>query len=325
MVLTNDNNQPTQARNIAEQISSEQDILAVVGHYTSPNTCEALRAYSPNRLPVISPTSTMVNFRARCGDSNQVFFRTVSSTSKEAFALVRHLTRTLKKERPTVVAFYNAQESFSSDLFEQLRENVELERGKVIAFDLSAPDFDRNQLPDEVETADAIAVLPDGGTGDRTALAKAIDIINLNSRNKPVLGANTLYLQEVINQAKPALVNNIYMAVDWHQEMCEAKDFAAQVNQYWGGDLNRRAALAYEATQVLGFVLTTAEGAKIDRGYIQSRLSGLNASESPLSDVLSGYRISFKEGNRVEITTREVVTVNEQGRLVLAQTPDCSN
>ncbi|MEL6554400.1 MAG: CHAT domain-containing protein [Cyanobacteria bacterium J06621_11] len=56
VVLTNDNNQPTQARNIAEQISSEQDILAVVGHYTSPNTCEALRAYSPRSTPTRGST-----------------------------------------------------------------------------------------------------------------------------------------------------------------------------------------------------------------------------------------------------------------------------
>ena len=123
------------------------------------------------------------------------------------------------------------------------------------------PNFDRTQLPEEVAAADAIAVLPDGGTGDRTALTKAIDVINLNNGEKPVLAANTLYLQEVINLAKPALVNKVFMAVDWHPEMCEAKDFAAQVNQYWGGDLNRRAALAYEAVQVLGFILNTAESA----------------------------------------------------------------
>ena len=55
--------------------------------------------------------------------------------------------------------------------------------------------------------------------------------------------------------------------------MCAAKEFAAQVNQYWGGDLNRRAALAYEAAQVLGYILTTTSGAKVDRGYVQGATS----------------------------------------------------
>ena len=202
VLVANDQNQTDQAREIAERLSAEKDLLAVVGHYTSPNTCEALKVYSPNSLPVISPTSTMVNFRSRCGDSNQMFFRTVSSTSKEAFALVRYLTTELKVERPNVVAFYNSQESFSTDLFDQLRENVELERGTVTAFDLAAPDFDRQQLPGEVAEADAIAVLPDGGTGDRKAIAKSVDIIELNNGNKPILAANTLYLQSVIDQTK---------------------------------------------------------------------------------------------------------------------------
>ena len=324
VLIANDQNQTGQAREIARQLSAEKDLLAVVGHYTSPNTCEALKVYSPNSLPVISPTSTMVNFRSRCGDSNQMFFRTVSSTSKEAFALVRYLTTELKVERPNVVAFYNSQESFSTDLFEQLRENVELERGTVTAFDLSAPDFDRQKLPDEVAEADAIAVLPDGGTDDRKAIAKAIDIINLNNGDKPVLAANTLYLQSVIDQARPALVGKVFMAVDWHQDMCAAKDFAAQVNQYWGGDLNRRAALAYEATQVLGYILTTTAGAKVDRGYVQARLANLNTTQAPESDALAGAKISFENGDRVEITTREIVTLNEDGRLVLATEADCS-
>ncbi|MEM6599638.1 MAG: ABC transporter substrate-binding protein, partial [Cyanobacteria bacterium P01_C01_bin.69] len=324
VVINNDKNQTEQARQIAEQLSAEEDLLAVVGHYTSPNTCEALKVYSPNNLPVISPTSTMVNFRSRCGDSNQMFFRTVSSTSKEAFALVRHLTTKLKVEQPNVVAFYNSQESFSTDLFEQLRENVELEKGTVTAFDLSAPNFDREKLPDEVADADAIAVLPDGGTGDRAALAKAVDIINLNNGDKPILAANTLYLQEVINQAKPALVGKVFMAVDWHQDMCKAKAFAAQVNEYWGGDLNRRAALAYEATQVLGYVLNTTSGARVNREYVQGRLASLNATQAPESDALEGTKISFKDGDRVEITTREIVTLNDAGRLVLAIQADCS-
>ncbi|MGD1866770.1 MAG: ABC transporter substrate-binding protein [Phormidesmis sp.] len=324
VLIANDQNQTEQARELARQLSSEKDILAVVGHYTSPNTCEALKVYSPNKLPVISPTSTMVNFRSRCGDSNQMFFRTVSSTSKEAFALVKHLTTQLKVQRPNVVAFYNSQELFSTDLFDQLRENVELEGGTVTAFDLSAPNFDTQKLPDEVADADAIAVLPDGGTGGRAALAKAVDIINLNNGNKPVLAANTLYLSEVIDQAGPALVGKAFMAVDWHKDMCEAQDFAAQIRDYWGGDLNRRTALAYEATQVLGYVLDTTSGAKVNRAYIQERLASLSATQAPESDALTGAKISFSNGNRVEITTREIVTLSEGRRLVLATEIDCS-
>jgi len=266
----------------------------------------------------------MVNFRSRCGDSNQMFFRTVSSTSKEAYTLVNHLTTELGAQQPNVVAFYNSKELFSTDLFEQLREDVELKGGTVTAFDLSAPNFDQESLPEDVADADAIAVLPDGGTGGRAALVKAIKVINLNDGDKPILAANTLYLSEVIDQAGPALVGKVYMAVDWHKDMCETQDFAAQIREYWGGDLNRRTALAYEATQVLGHVLSTTSGDRVNRDYIQERLSTLNATQAPESDAIAGAKISFENGNRVEITTREIVTLNEDKKLVLVDERECS-
>lgn len=62
VVIANDRNGPTQAQPIAEKLSKDnKNILAVVGHYTSDNTCVALKVYSKNELVVISPTSTVVN------------------------------------------------------------------------------------------------------------------------------------------------------------------------------------------------------------------------------------------------------------------------
>ncbi|NJL57219.1 ABC transporter substrate-binding protein, partial [bacterium] len=168
VAIANDSNKPTQAQQIARKLANDPKILAVVGHYTSPNTCAALQIYSPNNLVVVAPTSTTVNLKSepKCGgDPNNVFFRTVSTTRVEANTLVQYLVEDLGRKQPNIVVFYNKNELFSEDLFNQFQLVLKAFGGQVIAaFDLSDPNFNTRHLPSQVKKADALAVLPDGGT-----------------------------------------------------------------------------------------------------------------------------------------------------------------
>lgn len=328
VVIANDNNIPSQASQIAESLANDTKILAVIGHYTSPNTCAALKIYSPNHLVIVSPTSTVVNLQSNLdcgGDPNKVFFRTVSTSRVEASSLVRYLIDDLKKPRPKVAIFYNSQESFSQDLFDQFVQVLKAFNGSVVAtIDLSASNFDVNHLPPQVKDADALAVLPDGQTDNGKNFERAIEIIKLNNGNKPVLGANTLYLQEVLTQIKNGIVNRLFLAVDWYPTQCGAEKFAKQVNEYWGGDLNRRTALSYEAVQA---VLQTLDS-QATRLSIQQKLSetGIRAEMgvTSRSATIEGQSISFDvRGDRREITTRAIVTVNDRLRFSLVKDVPC--
>lgn len=335
VVIANDSNNPAQAEKVAESLSNDSRILAVVGHYTSPNTCAALKVYSPNQLVVISPTSTVVNLQSNLecgGDPNNVFFRTVSTTRVEASSLVQYLINDLKKTQPNVVVFYNRNELFSEDLFNQFDQVLKAFGGRIIAtFDLSEPNFDTRQLPPQVRNADALAVLADGGTGDTTAIQNAINVIKLNNGKKPVLGANTLYLQEVIAQAGDALVDRLFIAVDWHPKQCGAEAFAKQINEYWGGDLNRRTALAYEAVQALLPAMLLTSNSPLTRQDIRQKLSETGIREDVMGRVAASViskdlSISFDaRGDRREYTTRAIVTVNEQLRFDLVKNVPCSD
>ncbi|NJO39204.1 MAG: ABC transporter substrate-binding protein [Cyanobacteria bacterium CRU_2_1] len=339
VVIANDSNNPAQAEKVAESLSQNPRILAVVGHYTSPNTCAALKVYSPSHLAVVAPTSTTVDLKSNSdcgGDSNNVFFRTVSTTRVEANTLVRYLINDLKTPQPKVVAFYNSKELFSQDLYHQFVQVLNAYGGTVTAtFDLADPTFDARQLPPQVSEADALAVLPDGGTilpdsgtGDATAFQKAIEILKLNNGEKPVLGANTLYLQNVVDQAGDALVDRLFVAVDWHPKQCGAAAFAKQINDYWGGDLNRRTALAYEAVQAVLQAISLSSNSPVTRQEIRQKLSetGIREDAAASSAILEGVSISFDaRGDRREITTRAIVTVNEQLRFDLVKDVPCSS
>lgn len=313
VVIANDNNNSQQAQQVAEVLANDPNILAVVGHYTSPNTCAALKVYSPKNLVVISPTSTVVNLpNSDCHDPNKVFYRTVSSTEVEAKSLVQYLIGDLKKPKPKVVVFYNPREGFSKDLFEHFNKSIRDSQGSIIAkFDLSDSNFDTTKLPPQVSNADALVLLPDGGTDNSMALQKAIEIIKLNQGTKPILAANTMYLKKVIDQAKDTTVNSLFLAVDWHPQQCGAANFRKEINKYWGGDLNRRTALTYEAVQAILQAIKLSNS-PITRQDIKQKLSetGIRGDTAASSAAIQGLAIRFDaRGDRKEITTRAIVTV----------------
>jgi len=315
VVIANDNNNISQTHEVAEVLSNDDKILAVVGHYTSPNTCEALKSYSPKNLVVISPTSTIVNLRSGyCPDPNEVFYRTVSSTRIEAQTLVRYLVKDLNKLAPKVVVYYNPHEDFSKDLSEQFEQLIKTYNGHIIArFDLSTLPSNISNLQSEVNGADALVLLPDGGTNNSTALEKAIQIIKLNDGIKPILAANTLYEQTFLNKTNTAKVDSLFIAVDWHPKQCGAEKFRKEINKYWSGDLNRRTALAYEAVQAILQAIKQSD-VSVNRKEIKQKLSatGILPNSAASSAAVEGLRISFDpQGNRIEITTRGIVTVKE--------------
>ncbi|MEM9214960.1 MAG: ABC transporter substrate-binding protein [Cyanobacteria bacterium P01_F01_bin.150] len=338
VTLANDGNQEVRTQAIAQDLASTDDILAVVGHYTSPNSCVALQSYSPQRLVMMSPTSTAIALQSdpTCGDINNVFFRTVSSTRFEAQTLVNYLIDDLAIAQPNLAVFYNYNELFSRNLAEQFQEVVRAFEGSVTTYDLSDPEFKPNRLPTVAESADALVILPDGGTNDTAAFDQAINILKLNQGEKPVLGSNTFYLQTVLNQVEAdALVDRLFMADDWHPQQCGAEQFSQQTREYWGGDLNRRTALAYDAVQAIAQAITLAAEENgtptktVTRQQVRQKLAetGIRPETAARSATSADMIISFDEnGDRKEITTRQIVTVaesNNQLRFELVDQGDC--
>ncbi|EDX71783.1 hypothetical protein MC7420_6869 [Coleofasciculus chthonoplastes PCC 7420] len=58
VVITDDSNDTEAAKQRAEALVKQQEILGVVGHYTSESTVAAIDVYQENKLVVISPGTT---------------------------------------------------------------------------------------------------------------------------------------------------------------------------------------------------------------------------------------------------------------------------
>ena len=186
--------------------------------------------------------------------------------------------------------------------------------GSIInEFDLSDRNhnFIASDSLEEVKDADAIVVIPDGQTNTSAPFGRAIEVIKANKGEKLVLGANSLYLEDVLSEVSgtvgdEALVKKLFIAVDWHPLQCNAKAFAKEANQRWQGDVNRRTALSVEAVQVL---LKTFKP-KVDRTKVlQALSSGIEAD----SDIIEGQTISFDSNGDRKESNAFIVTVELDG------------
>lgn len=330
VVIANDRNLPKQASAVATALtqSSSQSILAVIGHYLSKGTCEALvQAYNNAPLVVVSPLSTASDMRKNCGGSN-LFFRTTSSTTIEAKTLVEHLQQQTQGQSEVKVAIFHREgEFYSEDLFRELQaqlNNIATEDTSISIenriFNLADEKFDAARILDSIGEVDAFIVLPDGRNATSKPFSNALEVIKANNGEKPVLGSVPLYHPDTIDLGGGLenLQNTLFLATDWHED-CAPEDFPGETDKYWGGTLNRVSMLSYEAFQSL--VPTLSEN--VTPIQIRDRLNDDSSVVS--SDIFKDKSISFlstsegsgstegslKPGDRREIESRVLVTVGD--------------
>ncbi|AFY31737.1 bifunctional serine/threonine-protein kinase/ABC transporter substrate-binding protein [Calothrix sp. PCC 7507] len=323
VVIANDLNSIDQAENVAKKLATleikdkngnSRKILAVIGHYTNPVTCKILALYENVGLPVISATSTLEDFRNRCGASN--VFRTTSSTVVEAKSLVGYL-RLRNIANPKIAIFFNGKEDYSRDLASQFQLNLGKNSNVVVNDKLFDSNFSAVDAVNNVSNADVFVILPSGITENSDAFKNAIKLLEASQNNnllKLILGANTLSSsEEYLNaQLLGKLAGKLFIAVDWHPK-CSNNDFVENVKNKWaGGEVNQLTASSYEAVQALEEALqklpsTTA----ITRENLQQQLRNISLN----SDVFKKKTISFDDrGDRNEIKTRILTTPQENGQ-----------
>jgi eukaryotic-like serine/threonine-protein kinase len=329
VVIANDRNLSNQAVSVAEKLTQmhNQSILAVIGHYTSDVTCNALKkVYSQQQIVVISPSSTRTNLRQSCGGA---FFRTTSSAEIEAKALVNYIVQLKNSNQirePKIAAFYHFEDTYTKDIFEkfqsELRSRLKVEISDEFKVDLANSAFDVKQELSRIRSANILALFPDGTTNNNTAYLNAFKVLDENFNNtitiETILGSNPLLQYEAISKAvansSNKLVKKLVLATDWHLE-CGKREFVNNANLEWGGGINRLTAQSYEAVQVLFTTLKNLQAKQTDVSKNTLRDAIQNLDSSPvLSDVFEesfGIRtISFdpKTGDRKEIKNRILLT-----------------
>lgn len=296
VVIADDANDIIQAKKIAEQLVA-RDILAVIGHYASEVTLEAVPIYQQNKLVVISPGSTSEELTKWGTIPHHFFFRTVPTTKVAADYLVRHLNLNAQTQQKTAVVFNVPLSSFSRSLSAEFRNSFSIHVGKVLKndFDLSSSGFDAEDAIKQAQKqgATVLAVFPDGGTSTN-GIPNTLRLIRANRGGNWIVGSNTLYSRDTLELLGEDALNRFVVVVTWHYlDSSRNPKFPQAARGLWGGNVSWRTATAYDATQVL--IAALGKRSSPSRESLRQILADKNFQAEGATGT-----ISFEGGDRKE-------------------------
>ncbi|MGB3492008.1 MAG: ABC transporter substrate-binding protein [Elainellaceae cyanobacterium] len=258
--IASDDNDPAMAEKVAQALVDTPSVLGVIGHFGSETTLAASAIYEQGQLPVISPTSTSV----KISEVGEYVFRTVPSDRFTASTLSRHLINDLSAQQ--VAVYYNAESDYSQSLKNEFTTALYADGGQV-ALEVNAADAGFNASGSiaqaQQQGAQAIALLTNTATLDQ-----AIQVVQANSGQLQLVGGDSLYNPKLLEIAGSAAAG-MDIAVPWILLSNPQSTYAQSSRQLWGGDVNWRTAMAYDAT----IALAVAIKQNPSRSGIQAALS----------------------------------------------------
>jgi ABC-type branched-subunit amino acid transport system substrate-binding protein len=252
VIIADDGNIKSSAVQRAHDLVDQPDILAVIGHYTSDMTVETVDIYNRNQLVAISPGSTTEELTQK---PRKFFFRTAPTTSIEAESLVNQLLKVGEKK---AAVFYNPKSPFSASLWEEFKNKFEAQKRATFKirnyYDLSKDknNFNAEAAIKEVEKGGktALLLIPDGQVTD--SLENALEMIKANGDRNWVVAPWTLYDPRTLEVAKQLKsIKKLAISAFWHPLKSFDKKFPQNPEKLWGGPVNTRAALTYDAARTL--------------------------------------------------------------------------
>lgn len=261
VLIADDRNKADAAQAVAQKLISNSEVLGVIGNFSSGVTLAAGKVYGDGKLVLISPTSTAVQIS---GLSKYVF-RTVPSDRFAGDALARYMLTNLKKQK--VAVFFNSQSEYSKSIKDVFTTAIFGSGGQVVKeFDLTSAGFNASQAVKEARDQGAEVLMLASNT---SSLDQALQVAQTNTNPVlPMLGGDDMYDSKTLKVGQQS-VEGLVVAVAWHILGNPEASFPKEATQLWGGEVNWRSAMAFDATTSL----IVALGKSPTREGVQAALS----------------------------------------------------
>ncbi|MGL4621111.1 MAG: ABC transporter substrate-binding protein, partial [Chroococcidiopsis sp.] len=284
--IINDDNDPEIAKQIARNLGQDREILGLVGHYASDITLATAPIYEAEKLVAISPISTSV----KLSNSSPYIFRTVPSDYLAARSLVKYMLENLHQKK--VAVFYNSKSNYSESLKSEFTTAVALGGGEVTnIFDLADANFSASDRLSQAIDNGAETIMLAANTD---TLDKALQVVQVNNRRLSLLGGDDVYTPKTL-QVAGSLGENMILAIPWHIRNSPNNEFALTARQLWGGEVNWRSAMAYDAVQAL--IAAIESSPNPTRITIQKSLSDSNFSTTGASNRVKFFPSGDRSSN----------------------------
>jgi branched-chain amino acid transport system substrate-binding protein len=248
--IANDEDKPEIAEEIAKALSKNQDILGVLGRYSSDATLQAKHVFEKEGIVLLSPTSTSVNL----SDISQYFFRTAPSDAVAAKNLFDYMQTTLGSSVKVAVAYHPGSD-YSESLKEEFRKRLP-SKEFVAECHLSQTNFSSGECVNQAKQKQAQVLLLIPTT--KGSLNNALRVVSSNNGALKLLGGDVMYNPRTLSDSgEAAAKSELVVAVSWHSPNSE---FAQKAQTFWKGAVNWRTAMAYDATQAMSEGLRRING-----------------------------------------------------------------
>lgn len=261
IAIANDDNDPAIATQVAQALVNDTTVLGVIGHFSSDTSLAAAQVYQQSGLVMVSPTSTST----RLSGFGNTIFRTVPSDRFTATTLSRYLINSAKRENAAL--YFNANSDYSRSLKDEFTTALLSDGGQVVAeINAADPGFNAQASLQQAtqQGADVIVLATNTAT-----LNQALQIIAANQNRLPIAGGDDLYTPKLLQQGGQNATDMV-VAVPWILLSNPNTPFVSTARQLWGGDVNWRTAMAYDAA----LALVAGLAPNPTRAGLQSTLSG---------------------------------------------------
>ena len=319
------------------QVANELRIMAVIGHYSSEMTEQALKIYADQGLLLITPSSTsdrLPNF----ADRN--FFLRITTHDTIAAQSVAEFLRDGSESQERVAIIYNKSSSYCQSFRNAIRKHLEQnpEKFKLLedCGELSNGYFQSIKPYLQEITKQAVTkiiIIPDGGI-DPNSLNAAGAISRLNMKNCLIIGSATFYHENVLewvgeNISRKFLDKNnaghIFACVPWHcrriNSDCSCKTsnpiaayFCSLGSTLWGEEkVTWRSATAYDS--VLMVVKALGKHPTQNREKLREKINEYFREGNQSEMGVTGEIRFDANGNRINPPTEIVaIACKEEGQ-----------
>ncbi|MGQ0550011.1 MAG: ABC transporter substrate-binding protein [Armatimonadota bacterium] len=255
-----------EAVRVAQRITGDPDVLAVIGHYNSRATLAAGPLYQSAGVPEITSTSTNPAI-AELGD---YIFRVVGHDGEQARALANAIWR---EGHRTTVLFADPEDAYSRGLAENFQRLYEQLGGQVI----SNPFTVNGEIRITADLRGANAVLVTGEYSDAGKIARMLRDMGVTV---PILGGDAVYSQGLFASGGEA-VRGVRATAFYHYTvrnsplLPRAEEFARQFEAAMGAPANQNMASSYDAAVL---ILNALRDGSSTRQAIQAYLAGIGRS-----------------------------------------------
>jgi branched-chain amino acid transport system substrate-binding protein len=259
--IANDDNEPEIAKQIARELVRDEEVLAVIGHNASRASFAAAPLYQQGKLVMMTSTSSAENL-PEIGD---YIFRSTPSTRALADILAEYAINSAGTK--TIAICADSQEEASASFQEEFVWSVYQLGGKIadVNCDFAAADLNPAKIPSEMigNGADALLLAP-----SIYKVNQAIEIAKVNHGRLSLLGNHSMNTHVVLERGGVD-VNGMVLSVPWHPDKERANPFVRDALKLWGGAVNWRTAMTYDAAKT---ILTSLKSAAT-REQIQQTLA----------------------------------------------------